>query len=658
MNDETEEFKQDFIQEVREYVDVMNQSFIKLENGDSEAINEIFRIAHTIKGMAGFMGYRKLENLCHKLESVMGRVRDREAEITGELIDVMLRAVDAIEEMIGKIEEEGSDDVAVEDIIDSLSSFMDSKAIVSKAITSKTKDVEDKTDTDKANTDKANANFKVDVYLSEDCVMKSVRAALVIEAINEVAEVVGTIPLEDDMDKENFDGHFSIFINAPNYSAVEEAISKIAEIDRFEISVIEQDKDKDKENVDKNETESKSDELVQGELKHTKKEKKLESIRVNISQLDTIMNLVGELVISKGRLNQIASNYDIPELREAVSIMDKSITSLQDEIMRIRMVKVGRVFSKFPRMVRDLSRKLGKKVELIMEGLDTELDRTVLDEISDPLIHLIRNAVDHGIETPEERRVVGKSETGMIRLAAWREKNNIIIEIEDDGRGIDVEKIKQKAIERGLIAQSEAESMSEDELKMLIFLPGFSTRDWVTEVSGRGVGMDVVKTTVERLGGSVRISSEKGKGTRVRIHLPPTVAIVKSLLVKVAGETYAIPISSVVEALYVDEDNWKIIHGNSFLIVRGKLVPAFRLRELFNVVNGKPEREVGIIVEKEGEKYALIADTIAEQQEIVIKPLTGYLAKIRGFSGVTILGDGRVVPILDVSSLLGGDRLA
>jgi two-component system chemotaxis sensor kinase CheA len=384
----------------------------------------------------------------------------------------------------------------------------------------------------------------------------------------------------------------------------------------------------------------------------------LESIRVNIAQLDTIMNLVGELVISKGRLLQIASEYDIPELKEAVSIMDKSITSLQDEIMQIRMVKVERVFNKFPRMVRDLARKLGKKVEFVMDGLDTELDRTVLDEISDPLVHLVRNAVDHGIETPEERVAAGKSETGRIRLAAWREKNNIIIELEDDGKGLDVEKIKQKAIERGIVTQTEADSMSEDELKMLIFAPGFSTKDEATEISGRGVGMDVVKTTVERLGGSVRISSKKGVGTRIRIHLPPTVAIIKSLLVKVGYETYAIPISSVVEALYVTEDNWKVIHGNPFLIVRGKLVPAFKLRELFNIMNGKPEREVGIIVEKEGEKYALIADTIAEQQEIVIKPLTGHLAKVRGFSGVTILGDGKVVPIIDISSLLGGDRLA
>ncbi|WP_456329579.1 chemotaxis protein CheW [Archaeoglobus sp.] len=661
MSDEMEEYKQEFIQEAREYLDIMNQNFIKVEKGDLDAINEIFRMAHTIKGMAGFMGYKNLEELCHKLESAMGKVRDGEIEVTEELIDVMLKAVDAIEEMIDRIEDEDNDNVDVEHIIQALTNLVDAE-----------KGDEDFAKAEKTDVKPDGANLRVDVYIADDCVMKSVRAALVIETLSEVGEVVGFIPDEEDMEKDTFDGHFVVYLKAPDASAVENAISNVAEIDRFEITLVEADERaveqaeaeteiteseiKRAEGLEEKETEEKAESRI--DKKKERRKRKLESIRVNISQLDTIMNLVGELVISKGRLLQIAAEYDIPELKEAVAIMDKSITSLQDEIMQIRMVKVERVFSKFPRMVRDLARKLGKKVDFTMEGLDTELDRTVLDEISDPLVHLVRNAVDHGIETPEERKAAGKDETGRIKLAAWREKNNIIIELEDDGRGIDVEKIKQKAIERGIISPAEAESMSEDELKMLIFSPGFSTKDKATEVSGRGVGMDVVKTTVERLGGSVRVFSEKGKGTRIRIHLPPTVAIVKSLLVKVADETYAIPISSVVEALYVSEDNWKVIHGNPFMIVRGKLVPAFKLRDMFNVKNGRPEKEVGIIVEKEGERYALIADTIAEQQEIVIKPLTGYLAKIKGFSGVTILGDGRVVPILDISSLLGGDRLA
>ncbi len=631
--DEMEEYRQEFLQEAREHLDVMNQNFIKLESGDLDAINEVFRVAHTIKGMAGFMGYKNLENLCHKLESVMGRVRDRKLEISSDLIDVMLKAVDAIEEILERIEESGSDDVSIDDIVEELQGYLETK--------------EEKVETRRASF--SGANYRVDVTLAEDCVMKSVRAALVVETISEVAEVLGTDPGEEVMDSEDFDGKFSVYIKTERPELVEEAMSRVAEVEKFEIVELKVEKPKKEEEAEKAEKAKEAKDPLQ------KKRKKLDSVRVNISQLDTIMNLVGELVISKGRLLQIAQQYDIPELREAISIMDKSITSLQDEIMRIRMVKVERVFNKFPRMVRDLARKLGKKVEFVMEGLETELDRTVLDEISDPLIHLIRNAVDHGIEPPEERKAAGKSEVGRIRLAAWRERNNIIIEVEDDGRGIDIEKVKRKAVEKGLITQSEAEAMSDEEAMMLIFTPGFSTRDQATEVSGRGVGMDVVKTTVEKLGGNLKIYSEKGKGTRIRIQLPPTVAIVKSLLVKVGNETYAIPISSVLEALYVDETNWKVIHGNAFLIVRGKLIPAFKLRDLFGVNGGKPEREVGIVVEKEGERVALIADAISDQQEIVIKPLTGFLSKIKGFSGVTILGDGRVVPIIDVTSLLGGD---
>ncbi len=624
---EMEEYRQEFLQEAREYLDVMNQNFIKLEGGDLDAINEVFRVAHTIKGMAGFMGYRNLENLCHKLESVMGRVRDRKLEISSDLIDVMLKAVDAIEEILERIEESGSDDVSIDDIVEELQGYL-----------------EEKVETRHANF--SGANYRVDVTLAEDCVMKGVRAALVVETISEVAEVLGTDPSEEEMDSGDFDGKFSVYVRTERPELVEEAMSRVAEVEKFEMVELK---------VEKPKKEEKAERAKEAKGLQKKGKKKLDSVRVNISQLDTIMNLVGELVISKGRLLQIAQQYDIPELREAISIMDKSITSLQDEIMRIRMVKVERVFNKFPRMVRDLARKLGKKVEFVMEGLETELDRTVLDEISDPLIHLIRNAVDHGIEPPEERKAAGKSEVGRIRLAAWRERNNIMIEVEDDGRGIDVEKVKRKAVEKGLITQSEAEAMSDEEAMMLIFTPGFSTRDQATEVSGRGVGMDVVRTTVEKLGGNLKIYSERGRGTRIRIQLPPTVAIVKSLLVKVGGETYAIPISSVLEALYVDETNWKVIHGNAFLIVRGKLIPAFKLRDLFGVNGGKPEREVGIVVEKEGERVALIADAISDQQEIVIKPLTGFLSKIKGFSGVTILGDGRVVPIIDVTSLLGGD---
>ncbi|WP_462273517.1 chemotaxis protein CheA, partial [Methanohalophilus sp.] len=386
--------------------------------------------------------------------------------------------------------------------------------------------------------------------------------------------------------------------------------------------------------------------------------KRQDTIKVRISDLDNIMNLVGELVINKGCLLQISHQHKIPELEEATGILDKSITSLQDEVMRMRMVKIERVFNKFPRMVRDLSKKFGKEINFEIEGQDTELDRTILDEISDPLVHLVRNSVDHGIEESQDRQKAGKSQAGHIKLSARQEKSNVIIEIEDDGKGLDVENIKKKALEKEILSPSEIEKLDEDELRMLIFTPSFSTKDSATEISGRGIGMDAVKNAVDKLGGNVRVYSTKGEGTRMKISLPPTVAIIRALVVEVANENYAIPISNVIEAINVNESNIKVIHDQPLLYVRDKLIPMIKLKEIFEVEDNKPksQKEIGIIVEKDNEEMAIIVDSIIDQQEIVIKPIGSVLSRVKGFSGVTILGDGKVIPILDVSTLIGGNR--
>ena len=383
--------------------------------------------------------------------------------------------------------------------------------------------------------------------------------------------------------------------------------------------------------------------------------KRQETIRVSTSNLDNIMNLVGELVINKERLLQISQQYNINELKEASGTLDKSISSLQDEVMRTRMVKIERVFSKFLRMVRDLSRKLDKNIDFEMEGQDTELDRTILDEISDPLVHLVRNAVDHGIESCQEREKTGKGEIGHIKLSARREKNNVIIEIEDDGKGLDLELLKKKALEKGLLSPSEIENLTDDEVRMLIFVAGFSTKEKITEISGRGVGMDAVKSAVEKLGGKVRVYSKMGEYTKVKIDLPPTVAIIKSLLIEVGSEIYAIPISNVVKALSVGNDDYKLVKGAPLLYINNKLIPVVELKEIFNIECKKLDKEIAIIVEKENEEVGLIVDSIIDQQEIVIKPLTTIFSNSKGFSGVTILGDGRVIPILDVSTLIRDD---
>ncbi|MCX8172715.1 MAG: chemotaxis protein CheA [Archaeoglobaceae archaeon] len=615
-------YKSDFLQEAKEYVESMNQSFLRLEKGEKEAIDEIFRAMHTIKGMAGFMGYKNLESLCHKLESFLGSLKEK--EISEEIVDLLLLSSDRISEILSKIEAEDSDELDCTEIYEKIELYED-------------KETETIEENSKVNKTLKDTNLRIEVKICDDCAMKGVRGLLILEALRGVCEIKDTEPEENKIE-EGCD-YFVIFANGDT-KKVDEVLSGIAEIEKYSI----------KELLNKKEEEKKEKEV---EKSLTLQSKKSESVRVDVKVLDSIMNLIGELVIIKGRLLQISGKYEISELTEAINILEKSVTSLQDEVMKLRMVKVEKVFNKFPRMVRDLTRKFGKKIEFVMEGLDTELDRTVLDEMSDPIMHLLRNAVDHGIETPDERKAKGKNEIGTIKLSARREKNNVVIEVEDDGRGIDFEKVRKKAIEKGLI--SENSQIGEEELKALIFLPGFSTKDQATEISGRGVGMDVVKTTVEKLGGSLRVISEKNKGTKIRINLPPTVAIIKSLLVGVGNQIYAIPISSVVEAVYVDNKNLKSIHGNPFLIVRDKLIPVFKLSEIFGCENGK-KREVGIIVEKESEKYAMVVDSIVDQQEIVVKPLTGFLSKIRGFSGVTILGDGTVVPIIDISSLLGGDK--
>ncbi len=623
------DYKGEFLQEAREYVELMNQSFLRLEKGDRTAIDEIFRAMHTIKGMAGFMGYKNLEKLCHTLESFLGNFRGK--EVSEEIVDLLLTSCDRISQILNKIEAEDNDEVECEDLYFKIDRFGREEGKKERGVC-EMKRVD-------------GAKLKIEIRLCDDCAMKGVRGLLILESLREVCEIKATEPDESKIE-EGCD-LFIVYADG-DPKKVDEVLSGIAEIEKYTISesVAKKEIKEEKKEIKEDKREERVPQVFQ-------LQKKSDSVRVDVKVLDTIMNLIGELVIIKGRLLQISSKYEIPELSEAIGIMEKSITSLQDEVMKLRMVKVERVFSKFPRMVRDLAKKFGKKIDFVMEGLDTELDRTVLDEMSDPIMHLIRNAVDHGIESPEERRGKGKSETGLIRLSARREKNNVVIELEDDGRGIDFEKVRKKAIEKGLI--SENAQLSEDDLKALIFLPGFSTKDQATEISGRGVGMDVVKTTVEKLGGSLKLISEKGKGTKVRINLPPTVAIIKSLLVDVGSQVYAIPLSNVVEAVYVDRSNLKSIHGNPFLIVREKLIPAFKLSQLFGCENGK-EREVGIIVEKENEKYALIVDSIVDQQEVVVKPLTGFLSKVRGFSGVTILGDGTVVPIIDVSSLLGGDK--
>ncbi|RLG56977.1 MAG: chemotaxis protein CheA, partial [Candidatus Hydrothermarchaeota archaeon] len=608
----------------------LDQSLLELEQnpGNYEVLNEVFRYAHTLKGMSATMGFGKVAELSHKMENLLDKVRQGEIDASSNLIDVLLEALDKLREMVNKIAEEGKEEGEISDIISKLESFGEDE--------SKNRKDEEK----KEVKSKETSGLKISVELSEDCALKSVRAFMVIKSLDEIAEIIDSSPPLQDIEDGRFEKSFELVVSTSETpQKIKEVIEKIGEVKKVEIS----------ETTAKSEKEEKKPSIAS-----TKNVlRNVQTVRVSIDKLDSLMNLVGELVIGKSRLFQIGSKYDIEELREALSNINRLTTNLQDIVTQMRMVEVGFIFNRFPRMVRDLAKKEGKKVNFIIEGKDIELDRTVLDEIGDPLVHLLRNSVDHGIETPEERIKAGKSEVGTLKLIAKREKNHVKIIVEDDGRGIDPDKIRKKAVEKGIITEEEANKISDEEALSLIFAPGLSTAEKVTDVSGRGVGMDVVKSKITSLGGVVEIKSKVREGTRVTLTLPLTLAIIQALLIKVRQEIYAIPLSNVLEILNVKREEIKTVKGNKVINLRGKILPIIELDRLLGISeNGTKEKYPVVVVDKENQPIGLGVDGLIGQQEIVIKTFDNILKGVKGFAGATILGDGRVVLILDIASLL------
>ena len=628
-----EEYLDIYISESREYLSALDQSLLELEQNPEnyEVLNEVFRYAHTLKGMSATMGFGKVAELSHKMENLLDKVRRGEIHVSSDLIDVLLEALDKLREMVNKIAEEGKEEGEISDIISKLESFGEDGEDESK----------NKKDEEKKEVkSKETSRLKIRVELSEDCALKSVRAFMVIKSLDEIAEIIDSSPSLQDIEDGRFEKSFELVVSTSETpQKIKEVIEKIGEVKKVEVS----------ETTAKSEKEEKKPSIVS-----TKNVlRNVQTVRVSIDKLDSLMNLVGELVIGKSRLFQIGSKYDIEELREALSNINRLTTNLQDIVTQMRMVEVGFIFNRFPRMVRDLAKKEGKKVNFIIEGKDIELDRTVLDEIGDPLVHLLRNSIDHGIETPEERIKAGKSEVGTLKLIAKREKNHVKIIVEDDGRGIDPDKIRKKAVEKGIITEEEANKISDEEALSLIFAPGLSTAEKVTDVSGRGVGMDVVKSKISSLGGVVEIKSKVREGTRVTLTLPLTLAIIQALLIKVRQEIYAIPLSNVLEILNVKRGEIKTVKGNKVINLRGKILPIIELDRLLGISeNGNKEKYPVVVVDKENQPIGLGVDGLIGQQEIVIKTFDNILKGVKGFAGATILGDGRVVLILDIASLL------
>ncbi len=644
--DELQELLEDFLIEAFEMIEEMDQDLVELENNpdDLELLNKIFRVAHTVKGSGSFLNFDKLTHLTHHMEAVLDKARKGELKITPDIMDVILSSVDAMKAILEYIRDNGNDsapDVDVEPIVQKLDA-------ITKGGNTTTKEEKQNTQETKEESGKV-GDFNLD-EITPDNLDELDLSELSPEDLDKVLD-----KLVDDMN-----------------TAPEESEEDFEEVEENEENNQESSKpEENKENIPvkaqntapvKEEKKEISKAEQKKEIKKNIISTKEQTIRVDVRRLDQLMNLIGELVLAKNRLikiyNDVEERYEgekfLEELNQVVSSISIVTTDLQIAVMKTRMLPIGKVFNKFPRLVRDLSRDLHKKIKLIISGEDTELDKSIIEEIGDPLVHMIRNAVDHGIETPEERVKNGKPEEGTVWLKAYNEGNMIVIEIKDDGHGMDPEKLKQKAIEKGIITPGEAENISDKEAFMLIFKPGFSTAAKVTNVSGRGVGMDVVKTNIEKLNGIIEVDSIKGKGSTFKLKIPLTLAIIQALLVASQEDLFAIPLSNVIETVRIVEEDIYTIEGKSVLKLRNEVLPLVNMADVFEIEKVlEPEKYLYVVILGLGAtKIGLIVDRFIGQEEIVIKSLGEFLKGISGIAGATIRGDGRVTLIVDVGSLM------
>ncbi len=686
MDADMAEYKEEFVNEAREHLQILNQSLLDLEHDESniDLLNNIFRAAHTLKGSSATMGYMEVNKLTHRMENVLDAIRNGKTGVTSEVMDAIFDCFDTLEVMIDEIESDTPSSIDVSDLVNQLDGLLteggenagpdESGGPVGSDAPQKPEKVEEpekppetgqvtplSEEELKIANDAINRGlsvFKMQIELDDTCALKSVRAVMVLKNIGDHAEILATVPGDEAIEDGEFDPGFDvIFGTEEDGNAIKESVEHVNEVAKASITpVIIESAESVPESSTEDESKPKS-ESVSGAAPALQKKpdvvRSVQSVRVNIEKLDSLVNMVGELVINKIRLLQIQSTHQIKELDETVSNIDRLTNDLRDEVMQMRMVPVDQVFKRFPRMVRDLAKKKGKEIEMILEGKDIELDRTVLDEIGEPMVHLIRNCVDHGIESPGERESAGKPRSGTVRLIARREKNHVDIKVIDDGAGIDPDKLRAKGVDRGIVSKEEADAMNDENALLLIFAPGFSMAEAITDISGRGVGMDVVKTSIEALGGSVSIKSDAGVGTEVTLKLPLTMAIIQALLVGVAQNVYAVPISSVLETISVRTDSIRMMGQQKLITLRGSVLPLVWVHDLFgNVSENEHEEVTAVVVDRGGQHIGLVVDSLLGQQEIAIKSLSGMLAGVRGFAGATILGDGKVIMILDVGSMM------
>lgn len=688
-----------FIDETKEHLQSLNKHLLILEKepDNSETINEIFRAAHSLKGMAGTMGYKRMQRLTHDMENVFSEIRNSKMNVTADLVDVLFRGLDALESYLINIQEsadEGTEDY--DSIITALNHILETglgkKAEPEKATNAQveakniieSEDVLDKlkkldtVDYEQNAIRKAlsmgeNA-FAITIYIAETCILKAARAFLIFKSLEELGDVIKSSPEVQDIEDERFDFDFSvILLTKESDEKVKKAILNISEVKDVFIGDAELLEEESKSEIlDKSKNGNSTAKVIQPKVhsstknqtnsgsatKQNSKPVVNRSVRVDIEKLDVLMNLVSELIIAKNGLVALNDTDDSTSqesgFNEQIEYLERVTTNLHESVMKVRMVPIESVVNRFPRMIRDLTKKLDKKMELYMTGEDTELDRTVIDEIGDPLMHLLRNSADHGIESGKERLAAGKSEEGSIFLDAYQDGNNVVIEVRDDGAGINVEKVRQSALNKGVISPEQAEAMTDNDIIDLLFRPSFSTAEVITDVSGRGVGLDVVKNKIEGLGGDIEARTKLGQGSNFIIRLPLTLAIIQALMIELGSEKYAIPLGSIQTIEDVNYSDIKHVQTKEVINLRGTVIPLIRLEKVLDVKPREDEPEsLTVVIVTKGDKMAgLVVDNLIGQQEIVIKSIGKYINNNKIIGGATILGDGEVALILDVNTLV------
>ncbi|MGF3102582.1 chemotaxis protein CheW [Rossellomorea sp. DUT-2] len=672
---ELSQYLEVFIEESKENLQTCNEQLLELEkNPENLAIvNEIFRSAHTLKGMSATMGYEDLANLTHKMENVLDAIRNEKIKVTPEILDVVFKSVDDLEAMVFSIAEGGDGKRDVTEVVTLLqaiekgeslqSASNEAAATIAPEIHTLSMKYEAFEQTViQQSYEQGFRCFEITVSLRDDCLLKAARVYMVFEVLEKLGEVIKSFPTVDQLEEEQFDQSFVIaVVSKEDASDIEKSIRNVSEVEEVTLMELSSHHIHNKE-MNAMEEQSpvavvrEQEDMIPKETNKTSKQLNPSSktIRVNIERLDVLMNLFEELVIDRGRLEQISKDLNNPELNETVERMTRISGDLQSIILTMRMVPVETVFNRFPRMVRQLARDLNKKIELEIIGAETELDRTVIDEIGDPLVHLIRNALDHGIEMPDIRSKNGKPEQGTVKLKAYHSGNHVFIELEDDGAGINKQRVMEKAIQKGIVSEEVAQTLSDRQIYELILASGFSTADQISDISGRGVGLDVVKATIESLGGAITIDSSAGQGSLFSIQLPLTLSIISVMLVEIEAEKYAIPLSSIIETAIVKKEEIMNAHNQRVIDFRGKVVPLLFLEDVFEVPkDSKDEEYYSVVVVRKGEKMAgLVVDSFIGQQEIVLKSLGNYLNDVFAISGATILGDGQVALIVDCNALI------